>query len=304
MLSDELEADQAVIMVVVTHFDWDHCADLMQLVRTHSPRHVKVNNDTAWRQDTDHPKLRALIRGLADWDDEAPSTRWGAATVETISNEPAVGRFSWRVLAPRQSSIGRAHAASDRNLASVVFRLEDQGRIFLWLGDAPGSTLTRLAAGDPASLSADVVVATHHGGNWRSSASEISGQDFYGLVEAEIAIVSTGHGNNYGHPLPEHVQDVIHSGARVMCTQVTARCLGAATLEGAHAAAQAATGRVSSGSHCAATVVVGIDDGGTLVYNPAAAAHDARIDLWHAPCCRASANLVVGDEACSRADAD
>lgn len=61
-------------------------------------------------------------------------------------------------------------------------------------------------------LRADVVVAAHHGSSGSSDPS------FVLATGARLALVSTGHGNRFGHPRPWIVQRWRMSGAEVLDT--------------------------------------------------------------------------------------
>ncbi len=280
--------DHSVVLILVTHLDWDHCADLMALVRRYQPKMVRLNNDTAWKSDEYARQLSALLRGLRDWDDGFRPSRWGGATTETPQNQPVVGGLRWRVLAPEPRDVATAHLASDRNAASVVLRLVSRSTVILYCGDAPGSVMTRLATEEAAALKSDVVVVTHHGGRWRSS-RDIEGSQLYDLVDASIGIVSAGARNTYGHPFPEHLRDVGRGELRIMCTQVTPRCFGADHLE-EHREAVAADNHHTppQDADCAGEVCITVPDSGSFVVSPDEAQHGSRIALWPRPCCRAA----------------
>ena len=55
-------------------------------------------------------------------------------------------------------------------------------------------------------------MVAHHGSGGSSDA------DFVQATEASHALVSSGHGNRFGHPRPEVVQRWQHAGARVADT--------------------------------------------------------------------------------------
>src|SRR5690606_11826607 len=62
---------------------------------------------------------------------------------------------------------------------------------------------------DAAALRAEVVMVAHHG------SSESSDPDFVAATGAKHALLSTGHGNRFGHPKPEVVARWREAGARV-----------------------------------------------------------------------------------------
>jgi len=73
--------------------------------------------------------------------------------------------------------------------------------------------LVRRAAQAPAeTLRADVVLVAHHG------SGESSDPAFVRATGARYALVSSGHGNRFGHPRPEVSQRWRRAGARVADT--------------------------------------------------------------------------------------
>jgi competence protein ComEC len=80
------------------------------------------------------------------------------------------------------------------NELSLVFRLRYGAFHMLFTGDVPGSVEDRLSRQDPPSLRAQVLKVSHHG-----SASSTS-RAFLDIVAPQLAIISVGRGNRYGHP--------------------------------------------------------------------------------------------------------
>lgn len=83
---------------------------------------------------------------------------------------------------------------SDPNNNSVLIRLEVRGFSFLLPGDAEIEEQSDVI-GRPDLLDVDVLKVPHHG-----SAYQL--KDFFAETGAQIALVSVGTGNSYGHPSP------------------------------------------------------------------------------------------------------
>ena len=104
-----------------------------------------------------------------------------------------------------------ACAVDSPNDDSIVLRLTYGPASILFAGDAEiPAQLDLLADGDP--VRATVLKVPHHG----SSTSEPA---FFEAVGASVAIVSVGE-NDYGHPVPETLEGLRASGARVMRTDL------------------------------------------------------------------------------------
>ncbi|MFH0846082.1 MAG: ComEC/Rec2 family competence protein [Patescibacteria group bacterium] len=89
----------------------------------------------------------------------------------------------------------------ETNLASLVIKLVYGKNSFLLMGDSPKSIedyLSRLDGNPPAGgLDVDVLKLGHHG------SKTSSGEYFLGLTSPELAIISVGADNRYGHPSQE-----------------------------------------------------------------------------------------------------
>ncbi len=109
------------------------------------------------------------------------------------------GGVELEVLGPPQPHLHGTR--SDPNANSVVLRLV-YGRIsILFTGDAEHETeeiLMKHAAERP--LASTVLKVAHHGSRYASAA------DFLALVQPQLALISVGEGNTYGHPAPETLE--------------------------------------------------------------------------------------------------
>lgn len=128
----------------------------------------------------------AVLRWLA-----ASSRRWTRATAGARLSVDGVELV---FLHP-----GEAVAGSDPsspNEHSLVFLLEYGEFRMLFTGDVPGEVEDRLSRERGADLHAQVLKVSHHG-----SASSTSGL-FLESVQPQLAVISVGRGNRYGHPSP------------------------------------------------------------------------------------------------------
>ena len=82
------------------------------------------------------------------------------------------------------------------NESSCVLRVEAGGQAALLTGDIGRVIEQRLVRLAPADLRAELVVVPHHG-----SASS-SSPGFVAATGARLAVISSGHGNRFGHPRP------------------------------------------------------------------------------------------------------
>jgi len=102
------------------------------------------------------------------------------------------------------------------NEASCVLRIEgNHGSVLLTgdIGDVVERDLVRRSREDPAAtVAADVALIAHHGSGGSSDPS------FVEATAAEMALVSSGHGNRFGHPREDVVERWRSHGAQVSGT--------------------------------------------------------------------------------------
>lgn len=109
-----------------------------------------------------------------------------------------VDGVTMRFLAPDSSWTAQLR---DANLASSVVRVEYGRTAMLLVGDAEVAEEAWLLDHTPAEwLRADVLKVGHHGSRTSSGAA------FLDAVRPQVALVSVGRGNRYGHPSPEVLQ--------------------------------------------------------------------------------------------------
>lgn len=100
-----------------------------------------------------------------------------------------------------------------KNNDSLVLRLHYGNRTILLPGDAEKEAERAiLAEHDGASLQADVLKVGHHGGKNSTM------PDFLAAVRPQVAIISAGDENPYGHPSPELLARLEAAGVRVVRT--------------------------------------------------------------------------------------
>ena len=108
------------------------------------------------------------------------------------------------------------HPAADsgarRNDASCVLKVSAGKHAVLLTGDIEKAAEWRLLQQDASLLSADVLVAPHHGSNTSSTAS------FIRAVGPGYVLFPVGYRNRYGFPRPPVVQRYQQTGARMLDT--------------------------------------------------------------------------------------
>jgi len=100
---------------------------------------------------------------------------------------------------------------SDVNANSIVAKLTYGNTAFLFMGDAEPETEEFLLR-KPIDFTSTVLKVGHHGGRHSST------EPFLAAVQPQAAIISSGKGNEYGHPTEEALQRLGDVGARLFRT--------------------------------------------------------------------------------------
>lgn len=161
--------------VVLTHFHADHVDGLEGALAGREVGEVQVTSlrEPAYGAD-------AVDRSAQEYDVQVRVPAYGERS--------AVGDVAWQVVGP-QRVVGE-----NPNDASLVLLVETQGLRILLTGDAEPpeqGQLERAGIGD-----VDVLKVAHHGSRYQD-------HGFIAALQPQVALVSVGEGNDYGHPAPD-----------------------------------------------------------------------------------------------------
>jgi competence protein ComEC len=176
-----------VPLLAISHFHLDHVAGLAGVLRGRTVG-------------------RVITGPLQDPESGVELVRTQLAAATTVSSPASgarftVGRVSLEVLAP---VVTLHDTRSDPNNESLVIRASVGDLRILLPGDAEvEEQQTLLDAG--VDLRADVLKVPHHG-------SAYSLPEFFAATHAQVALVSCGLNNDYGHPAPQLVSTLARLG--------------------------------------------------------------------------------------------
>jgi len=183
--------------VIATHPHSDHIGGLPEILATFEvtaiilPRLTEKNTPAT-------QTYELLLRAIRDSGTKAIAAVPGGVY--------SLGELKLYILGPISQS-------SDMNNMSVTARVVYQKTAFLFTGDAEGSVERELLAGGGV-LSAAVLSAGHHGSKTSST------ENFLAAVRPEMAVISSGRENSYGHPDQLALDRLAAAGARVLRTDV------------------------------------------------------------------------------------
>lgn len=185
--------------VVITHADDDHCGSLTALRGVVRVSRVILAHDALTCDDASYEALRATAAGLV-----------GSDSVIGLSVGDAVsfGRFRMEVLAPPSFRADGGNA--DSLVLFAQADLDDDGapdQTALFCGDAEAEQIGELAASSVLAH-ADILKVGHHGARVALT------PELAEALGAEVALISVGEGNRYGHPAGETLKYLADAGTQ------------------------------------------------------------------------------------------
>jgi beta-lactamase superfamily II metal-dependent hydrolase len=237
--------------IYITHAHSDHFPSLIRLKdfitdwqeiisidKIHLPYKVfeiarkKVSSDK--NNDPKIGKLRLALKSISEWEKRrTPKFSHIARDGEEYSD----GLLKIEALHPSQYYVENHFAiiAGKLNEISTVLRVSYSKFSAFLLADIEGAGLTELlsflkANSDSADFTANVVKIPHHGA-YPKNGDEL--QELLTLIDAELAVLSVGSTNRYGHVQPELFKALIDlkdnkdkrlDKFKFICTEVTRTC--------------------------------------------------------------------------------
>jgi competence protein ComEC len=179
---------------VVSYLEKQKIAEIDYLVATHADRdHIGGMVEVLNKFDVEHDVIAPeLASGTETYKDFAAAVNREPGVSLTT---PAVGT-SYELGDATIVVIANGTGEIKTNESSIVLKVICGGKSILLTGDIPASVERKLiASGQP--LDSDVLKVAHHGSNGSSTTA------FLAAVSPEIAVISVGATNSYGHPRQE-----------------------------------------------------------------------------------------------------
>lgn len=187
--------DRKIDMVVATHPDSDHIAGLVDVMKRYEVEYIfRTNNinvtpaSVAFDDYAEKEKAEVILVQAGQ------IVRVGASTtIEFFS--PAGDTANW-----------------PSNNSSIILCVTYGDIDFLLTGDAPKTVEENIVRLYGERLESEILKLGHHGSDTSSS------QIFLDVVKPEVAVVSAGKENRYGHPHTKVLERVLRSGIDVVST--------------------------------------------------------------------------------------
>jgi len=217
--------DRSIDLVILTHPERDHLAGLLEVLKKYKIENILwtgIIRDTA-----EYNEWQNLIK--KDYNPPSPAkvsegNLGGQATLPPFRRAPkariyivpfvqkiTMGKdISMNFLYPIENLAGKEYENS--NDTSIVVKLVFGKNYFLFTGDISKVAEKELII--RANIDSDVLKVAHHGSKTSSS------EDFLKAVSPQIAVISVGKGNSYGHPHQEVLDTLTKYGIRILRTDL------------------------------------------------------------------------------------
>ncbi len=183
--------------VIATHPHEDHIGGMDGVLNTFPVGEFFLPNDVATTR-TYEKMLEALENN-------------GAKVVEAKAGVSVLSEENLEISILSPISQYAEEYGDDHNAWSVICRLTYGENSFIFTGDAEAKTESFLTG----NLRSDVLKVGHHGSSTSTS------EEFFYAVAPEIAVISCGEGNDYGHPHKEILSLFESAGIQVYRTDIS-----------------------------------------------------------------------------------
>jgi beta-lactamase superfamily II metal-dependent hydrolase len=288
--------------IYITHAHADHFPSLIRLVdfldtwfkhgileKLHLPYEIISIALKKVLSDRDNPKYQRLelaLNRITEWRKESAIK---LSPIVQDGEEYSKGLLKIKALHPSQDYI-ESHLAitsSKLNEISIVLQVIYGNFSALLLADIEGTGLTELLSSlkiilDRTGLTVNVVKIPHHGA-YPANGDDL--KELLTLINAEIAILSVGSKNNYGHVEPKLFKTLIELREtkrlkQFICTEVTRTCV--------HSSSDRSTmgnKGLSVAEKCAGEVTIIADTSGSWELKVETSDHSSKVSsLAHAAC--------------------
>jgi len=193
--------DRSIDLIILTHPERDHLTGLIEVLEKY-----KVEN-ILWT---------GIVRDTAEYKEWKKLIEEEKAEIFIAKAGQKISCLTWQIkqcdleiLQPFESLEGKEF--KDSNNTSIISKLVFGKNSFLFTGDAYKDVEGKLINKE-AEIDSDVLKVAHHGSKTSSS------EEFIKAVSPEIAVISAGRENKYGHPNQEVLELLEKYGIRVLRT--------------------------------------------------------------------------------------
>jgi len=190
--------DKTIDLVILTHPERDHLAGLIEVLKKYRIENI------LWT---------GVVRETAEFKEWQNSIKEEKAQIRIaqVGQKIIAGRTIIDIMYPFENFEGNIF--KDSNNTSIISKLMFGENSFLFTGDAYESAEKEILDRG-LDVNSDILKVAHHGSKTSSS------EGFIAKVSPEIAVISVGKGNSYGHPNPEVLEIFKKFGIKVLRTDL------------------------------------------------------------------------------------
>jgi len=201
--------DRTIDLIILTHPEYDHLVGLIEVVKRYKIENILwtgVRKETA-----EFKEWQRLIEEERMKEDAQIKIAKNGLRINLLIYEIDRKEGYLEILFPLESLEGGEF--KNTNNTSIITKLVFGENSFLFSGDAYKEIERRLIEGE-VDLDSDVLKVGHHGS--KTSTSE----EFLKEILPEIAVISVGKENAYGHPHQEVLEILSKYGIRILRTDI------------------------------------------------------------------------------------
>ena len=192
--------DRSIDLLILTHPERDHLIGLIEVLKRYKIDYILwtgVKKETAEYQEW----LKLISQEKADLKiaKSNQKIKWSISNLDQYIE----------IFYPFENLEGKVF--KDSNNTSIVAKLVFKENSFLFSGDAYKS-VERKILNKGVNIDSDVLKIGHHGSKTSSS------EEFIARVSPEIAVISAGKENPYGHPHQEVLETLTKYGIKILTT--------------------------------------------------------------------------------------
>lgn len=190
----------SVMLVVATHNHIDHIGGLVQFIDKYEPKEI-------WFSGAIHTSgiYIAFLEALKNAKDKGSMIKTVKSGQKTIIDDTKL-----EVLYPIKNYTQTK--PTHQHDANLVVALSYGSTRFLFTGDLEQKNEDELIETFYSDISANVLKVSHHGSKYSTSS------EFIKISSPEIAVISAGRDNRYGHPNPETINRISNEGIKIFRT--------------------------------------------------------------------------------------